>query len=59
MHEPGATFQVRAGQLVEWLGRGQDETIGVTSLKRRVQELLRAQAKGPQEEERRKVSGDE
>ena len=43
VHEPGATFEVRAGQLgrVAWPPR-ERETIGVTALKRRVQELLRA-----------------
>jgi len=46
VHEPGATFQVRAGQLVGWLGRrGDGETIGMTALKRRVQELLQASDK--------------
>jgi hypothetical protein len=46
VHEPRATFQVRAGQLVNWLGRhGEGESIGVTALKRRVQELLQASDK--------------
>ncbi len=41
VHKPRATFRVRAGQLVTWLGRrGDGEAIGITTLKRRVQELL-------------------
>lgn len=44
MHEPREAFRVRAGQLVQWLGRrGAEETIGTSALKRRVQELLRKQ----------------
>lgn len=40
--KPRATFAVRPGQLVEWLSsRSEGETIGVTALKRRVQELVR------------------
>lgn len=46
VHEPGRTFQVGPGQLVTWLSRrGSDETVGVTALKQRVQELIRADTK--------------
>jgi len=46
VHKPGATFPVRAGQLVDCLGRrGDGETIGITALKRRVQELLQTSSK--------------
>ena len=42
VHEPGRTYQVGPGRLVAWLGRRQPgETVGVTALKRRVQDLLR------------------
>lgn len=57
VHEPRATFSVRVGQLVQWLGRrGAEETIGTTALKRRVQELLRKPTErttGSREEKRR------
>jgi len=48
VHEPGRTFQVGLSQLVQWLTRRQSgETVGVTALKRRVQDVIRTMPKSP------------
>jgi|SRR5579875_38580 len=58
VHEPGRHFHVFPSQLVTWLGRRSNaETIGVTALKKRVQELIRTMKPNRKTQEKRNESG--